>query len=442
MAYNVAKNLWELLDKLQFNEPLESDDPRYAETEEGRGDFTFNKLYKALGIDINSKKFIISQNASYNILSGHLGCGKGTELRRITKNLSDKELFFIVLIDIGNELDENNLKYTDILLAISHKLFEKLEKNKVKIDKIFLTNIEEWYAQKVKSKKELKEFTSDLEAKVKIKTGIPFLVELFAGLREKVQYNATYMDEIRKVVVDSFTVLAAAFNNLIIEVENRLKKKNIAKKLLFIIDGTDHLKIEDSRRLFIEDFHQLITIKGNFIYTAPITLIEEGIGIQHRFNNLIMPMIKLTEGKFSDKPYKKGYAALRKLIYKRADKSLFDSDDTVDLLIKYSGGNPRDILKLLYYCILKSDDMKKITEDNVKKAIKDFKSDYERFLVRKDYKEICRIDKSDQNDITEHTKKLMRNLAILHYNNFWLKSHPIVKDLPGYKKAMELDGQN
>ena len=64
------------------------------------------------------------------------------------------------------------------------------------------------------------------------------------------------------------------------------------------------------------------------------------------FRHSILPMIKL-ETPDGARKVEPGYAALRELLLKRADTSLFDSTETIDYLIQYSGGNPRELLKLL-----------------------------------------------------------------------------------------------
>lgn len=92
MAYKPPKDIWEVNARLQFNEPLEVDDPRYVETEVGRGEFSFDGLYKNLGIDPGGFALKSAPVKSYSVFCGHHGCGKSTELKRIAAKLDDKNL--------------------------------------------------------------------------------------------------------------------------------------------------------------------------------------------------------------------------------------------------------------------------------------------------------------------------------------------------------------
>jgi hypothetical protein len=144
-------------------------------------------------------------------------------------------------------------------------------------------------------------------------------------------------------------------------------------------------------------------------------------------------MIKIIHEKSIEK-YEAGYEVMRKIVYKRAAKELFESEAIVDLLIEKSGGVPRDLLKLLHYALRESD-MERFTEDSVKKAIHNLAMDYRMFLNTEDYDTLYIIDHSqvfDEN--SDQIRKLLYNLAILQYNNYWWHSHPVIRHLDGYKR--------
>lgn len=123
---------------------------------------------------------------------------------------------------------------------------------------------------------------------------------------------------------------------------------------------------------------------------------------------------------------------LREIIYKRADKDLFESEAIVDLLIENSGGNPRDLLKLLLYALQESD-MERFTKPNMEKAIHNLANDYRKFLNTDDYKILYEIDHSKSvKKNSEQIRRLLYNLAILQYNNYWWSSHPVIRHLEGY----------
>ncbi len=144
-------------------------------------------------------------------------------------------------------------------------------------------------------------------------------------------------------------------------------------------------------------------------------------------------MIKISQ-KDSVSRYEEGYEVLRKIVYRRVDKDLFESEEIVDMLIENSGGSPRELLKLLKYALVDSD-MEHFAVENARKAIHNLSMDYRMFLNTDDYKVLYDMDHGNSADEnSEQIRHLLYNLAILQYNNYWRRSHPIVRHLSGYTK--------
>ena len=149
MSYIPPKTIWEVEQKLSFNEPLESDDPRFVPTEHARGDFSFIKLLKPLGINPKNWQLMFDPERVYTIFCGHRGCGKSTELRRIAEKLHAGDRFFVVFLDAVLDLDTNNLQYSEILMAMAKRLLDKLQALSIKIDSVFLENLQSWFIEKI-----------------------------------------------------------------------------------------------------------------------------------------------------------------------------------------------------------------------------------------------------------------------------------------------------
>ena len=62
-------------------------------------------------------------------------------------------------------------------------------------------------------------------------------------------------------------------------------------------------------------------------------------------------MIKVYEKDKKDNP--KGIQAMRNMLLQRADRKLFESDDVVEKIARFSGGCPRELLQLLQKAFLK-----------------------------------------------------------------------------------------
>ena len=63
--------------------------------------------------------------------------------------------------------------------------------------------------------------------------------------------------------------------------------------------------------------------------------------------------------------------------------------------------------------------------------------DYRRLVEPKDYELLARIDAADKSEtpIDEQSRRLLYDLVLLEYDDFWWQSHPAVRDLPGYATA-------
>ncbi|MDR3554142.1 MAG: AAA family ATPase [Syntrophobacteraceae bacterium] len=436
MAHPPAKTIWELGSQLKFDEPLEADDERFVDTRSARGDFGFDPLLRPYGVDTKTDRIKFEPNGVYSLFCGHRGCGKSTELRRLRHRLNRPELFFVVFLDVLKELDINNLSYADVLLATAKELITRIGEAGIDIDRVHLRNLENWFAERIERHETTKDLAAEFKAGLKGEQGIPFLAKLFAQLTSSVTVGSIHKEELRKVIGNSFTQFAQAFQQLIDAADDKVKDNGKGRCVLFIIDGTDRLRGEDSDNFFIRNAYQLRQLRGNFIYGAPIHLIYEKNQLGQVFENIPkLPMIKIEE-KGSDALYPEGVSAMKEIVYKRADRSLFDSEETADYLIKYSGGNPRDLLHLLMYAF-KLTDTEQIDRRSAEAAVKELATDYRRTLNKDDYRFLCEVDSApDDTHDRDKAEGLLYSLALLEYNSYWWRSHPVVRTLPGYIECM------
>lgn len=133
---------------------------------------------------------------------------------------------------------------------------------------------------------------------------------------------------------------------------------------------------------------------------------------------------------------------MRRLLLLRADRRLFTSEEEVDRLVVFSGGHPRELLRLLKLCCEVADDS--IDAAVVQIAIEKLAADYRYFLKPADYTLLKAIDSNPAhggND--QRTQILLHKLALLQYNDgTWRHSHSVVRTLEGYKNAVSLSGES
>ena len=205
--------------------------------------------------------------------------------------------------------------------------------------------------------------------------------------------------------------------------------------MLFVIDGTDKLREEDRRRLFVQDAELLLAVDTHAVYTAPIALKYEG-GLYGKLDSdLVLPMVKLQDEHGAR--CEAGWRALRDILLRRADRSLFGTDQDIDRLVENSGGHPRELLRLLQLCCEFADE--RIDADIVGRAVAQLASEYRRLLEPEDYARLAQVDRTPMdvgND--EKTRHLLYCLALLEYNDgSWRRSHPVIRTLTGYQRAAE-----
>jgi hypothetical protein len=429
--YQPPAGILEVLHDIEIEESLIPDDPRRVDTREARGsEKTLDRFARKFGLLLEQGRFLPALQ-KHVLFFGHVGAGKTTELKFFAAKLQETGHFLCVEIDVTDVLDRNNLQYADLLMAMANALLQALQDEGVAPPADALRQLENWFMEKVRTRAEVQEFTGEISAGASAEAGIPFLAKLFTKFSTAFRANATYKDELRHVIRNTFTQLASAFNHLIRGAEQALGK---SIRVLFIVDGTDKLREEDRRRLFVEDAELLLTVEALAVYTAPIALKYEG-GLTGKLDaDLVLPMIKLEDE--NGTRCEAGWRAMRAILLKRADRSLFSSEQDIDRLVEKSGGHPRELLRLLQYCCEFADD--RIDARVVEKSIAQLASEYRRLLEPDDYGRLAQIDRTTLdlgND--EKIRHLLYCLALLEYNNGgWRRSHPVIRTLEGYRRAL------
>lgn len=435
-------SIWDAKNNLTYDQPLQPGDEKFVDLAPARGEFNLQRLYTQLNVDTegNLHKPPLKQ---YILFTGHRGCGKSTELLRIADHLHDPKRYYVVHLDCLETLDINNLKYSDVLLALAAALLKKMEsEHGILMEQVHLTRLEDWYKDRVITHANLRNMEAELKAGIKTKTGLPWLVELFAELTNKISIGSTYRDELREVVRNNFTEFADSFNQLIRAAEDKIRAQGLGERILFTVDGTDRLDSDDSQRFFIDDIHQLTQIKSMFIYCAPIDLLHANNQLSASFGQIVrVPMLKVRNQ--ANEAIGENYKVVRDMIHCRVPEYLFDNQTTLDYLICYSGGHPRDLLRLLNVAI-NNREGELIDQLAAERAVKELANDYRRLINSEDYTRLVAVDAAPDSpdDFTDDiSNKMLYNLILLEYNDYFWKSHPVITTLPGYKKAAQATGE-
>jgi len=309
------------------------------------------------------------------LFTGHIGCGKSTELLRLKLEL-EQEGFHVVYFESSEDLEMADVDIGDVLLAIARRVSQSL-------DKIVL---EEPSRLKELLQGAVKVLNSDVTG-VKFKLpGAKILGDsvgdvgitsdkdkfsLYLGIAEittKAKSDATLREKLNQYLGPQKTQLLEAINAELLE-PAIAKLKQLGKNgLVVIVDNLDRIDIRQKpwgrpqhEYLFVDQAECLTKLHCHLVYTMPLALkFSNDYGnLTQRFSEepQVLPMVpvQLTDGSDCEA----GMALLRQMVLARAfpdldedqrlDKipEIFDSAETLDRLCQVSGGHVRDLLRLL-----------------------------------------------------------------------------------------------
>jgi energy-coupling factor transporter ATP-binding protein EcfA2 len=433
-----AKTIWSYQENFDFTRDIESSHDFFIPLDAHRGDYSREAILNIYSVDATGRMHTGAKAAknTVTLFGGHIGSGKSTELRDYAALL--KHSYTVSLIETTKMLDINNLKFSDLLIALTAELMKAFENQHLSLqpDSIFVKPITDWFETRILKVEKFKDLETELRTEASAAAGIPFLAKLTAKMSAKFRGGVSYKEELRHEIQNGFSQLLIHFNALIEHANELLTHQNHGP-LLFIFDGTDKLSKENADTFFKSDINQLAQIQTNMIICTPMTILLEAGSTTQRFKTAHLPMIKIFDK--NEIPIPENEDVLIQLVVKRLPLAYFDHLDTIRYLVQSSGGHVRDLIRLVSACFsrLKSE---QITKPIAEQAVKDIATTYLRQVLADDWQEIVKIDLSlgDEIDRTETRLRLLYDLVLLEYNNFWWRSHPLIRTLPAYTKAMEV----
>ena len=430
------KTLWAYQENFDFHTDIEVGSPFYIPLEGHRYEYSRAPLLNAFGLDSQGVWLpgVAKRQKTFVLFGGHVGCGKSTELRQVGALMAKS--YTISRVELTKILDINNLRFSDLLIALAHEVVATCHDKQLVVMDVFLNPVVNWFETRIVKEERFKDLDAEIKTEAKATAGIPFLMTLLATMTAKFRSGVSYREELRHEVTNGFTQLVGHFNALIAHVNELLVARGIGP-MLFVIDGTDKLKREDSTNFFQADVNQLLQIETHLVICAPIAVLLEEPGTAQRFTlRERLPMIKIEER--DGTPIPQAIDVLVQLIKLRMPLNFFDSPDTVRYLARMSGGHPRDLLRLVRGCFAVTD-AAPISRTAAERAVKNMASEYQRSIQQSDWPELVAIDTSGGDDIDRNEPRLrmLYALVLLEYNSYWWRSHPLVRTLPGYAKAKE-----
>jgi Cdc6-like AAA superfamily ATPase len=227
------------------------------------------------------------------LFTGHRGCGKSTELRRIEQQWQDE--YLTVFLNIENETDINDVFYIDIYLMIIRQVEYNLRKLGIKFDGALLAEFEKWFKEITTESEETVNRSINTEAEVSLKGEVPFIAKLLFKLTSQIRNSTSDKKVIRDKLNQEVTRMKGDINLLLSDGLKKLRKKFPNRKgFLIILDNLDRCPPEVAKKLFIDYAAQLQELHCSIIYTVPISILYTAPGLNTSFGDPhIVPMVNI-----------------------------------------------------------------------------------------------------------------------------------------------------
>jgi len=381
------------------------------------------------------------------LFTGHRGCGKSTELRRIEEKWKDK--YLTIFLNAEEETDINDLEYIDIYLMVIRQVEETLRSLKINFDKQLLKSVEDWFKEITKESEESVKLSLDTEASASLGVDAPFFAKLLFKLKGVIKNSSSQKTTIRETLKKEVTRMKGDINLLLSDGLKKLRAKfPNYKGFLVIVDNLDRCPLEVTNELFFERAAQLKELHCSIIYTVPISALYSQQGLSNSFDDPhIVPMVNIYQLDRSEYPvqYKQsGLEAVAKIIEKRVDVNLlFNSRNELMELVKASGGHIRQLMQLMQRACLTASgrDHVKIQAEDVEYATKQLQFSFERSISNKKYfTELAYIavnkEFSDEEDIKV---QMLYSTAVLEYNGSdrWNYPNPLLMRSNAFTRSIK-----
>ncbi|MEO0845105.1 MAG: hypothetical protein AAFY50_01600 [Cyanobacteria bacterium J06648_1] len=132
------------------------------------------------------------------LFTGHRGCWKSTELRRLQKRLESE--YYIICLEADVELDLNDVEYADLYLLIIKKIADELYRVGAKFDRGLLSSFESWFKEITKETEKSVELGVNVQTDTEAGFQIPFISKLLAKLLAQIKGSQKQKQVIRQTL--------------------------------------------------------------------------------------------------------------------------------------------------------------------------------------------------------------------------------------------------
>lgn len=373
------------------------------------------------------------------LFTGHIGCGKSTELFRLKGGL-EQQNFHVVYFESDRDLEMADVDVSDILLMIAHQVAKSMESVGIRLRPTYLEKLFQGVLEMLRSPMEIKE--------VSFSVGIAAITARAKESPEMRSQLRQYLEPRTKSIIDAIN------KEILGEAIAQLKAKG-KRGLVVIADNLDRIdavRRADGRSqpeyLFVDRGEQLKRLECHLVYTIPLSLVfsDDLPRMSNRFGTApkLLAMVPVTTrtGEFSPR----GRSLLQKMVMARAFPTLkesdrwqqigevFDSADTLMRLVAISGGHMRNLMRLLYGCLQKIDPP--ITQDILESVIRDERDALLGLISAYEWQLLFNAIGESGEEGNEAYNPLLRSLFLYEYRDDegrWFGLNPVLAETKRYR---------
>lgn len=409
------------------DEALEPGDPRYVPLAEARGDLgpAGGGWRSRVAQDIRR-----SGTTETFLISGFLGDGKTTELRRLRQDLTQGDpRMAVVYVDVGQYLNIEDYSITDVLLAIITQASAQLREEPygIKLEPSYL-------------RRRLVGLKDTLFSDIQLQSlSLESPDTPFGKLGAIVSFAARGNKKVRQQLWDALagegTTLVTEFRRLLDENARPALKKKGYRDIVIIVDYLEKLVLRPGlspgqpnshELLFLHNAPVLTAIGTHLVLTLPITMAFSAR--QERLTQIYgrEPMVTPCLPVLQFFPARRRNRATKTLVtmlrgrFKHAPEgevpfdSAFNPPELAEELVRLSGGHPRNLLILFRQCCSFCDSLP-ITKEAVKAATASEVRSCSRKVKESWYPKLAKVHKTHRIENDEEYLEMLLDLCVLMY---------------------------
>ncbi len=390
------------------------------------------------------------------LFTGHIGCGKSTELLRL-KFLLEQEGFHVVYFESSQDLDMGDVDIGDILLAIAHQIACSIEFLGLTTPIRKLQNLLRgaWRVLKHEFRVSSTVRSTFHEAALE-KEGHFSLIHGLRQLTTHAKNSPEVRSKLRQYLEPRVGFLLEAIEEELIEPAIAALKARGRHGLVTIVDNLDRVENRykpwgrsQPEYLFVDRGEQLRKLQCHIVYTIPISLMFSSdfgrLTLRFGVDPKVLPTIPVKDRR--EQMFEAGMAQMRQMVLARAfpDRppqgrldglgEVFDAAGTLDRLCYISGGHARNLLRLLHRCIEKERHLP-LSRGVLEATIRERCAQLALSLEEPEWELLRQVAREKRVRQVRSLPSLIRSMFVFEYrdeNGSWFDINPILAEAQGFK---------